>query len=181
MTYYKTKLIALLLSTLFLLSGCSGLRDTFGTPDSAPLSPGNQSTDTGTGEDVVYQCTLFIDCSSVFSQNGSLDPALSALLPEDGVILSRENIPFRKGESVGELLRRVCDEENIALERAGGYVEGIAHLYELDMGSGSGWIYFVNGSSPNISAASYILSPGDLVEWKYTCDFGADIGGNVPD
>ena len=57
------------------------------------------------------------------------------------------------------------------------YVEGIHNLYEFDCGSGSGWMYRVNGWYPNYGCSRYQLSQGDTVEWRYTCDLGADIGG----
>ena len=57
------------------------------------------------------------------------------------------------------------------------YVEGIGNLYEFDCGELSGWMYKVNGSFPNYGCSKYILSPGDKIEWVYTCDLGKDIGG----
>ncbi|MBI2024204.1 DUF4430 domain-containing protein [Candidatus Giovannonibacteria bacterium] len=29
------------------------------------------------------------------------------------------------------------------------------------------WIYYVNGKSATVGASQYVLSPGDLVEWKF--------------
>ena len=57
------------------------------------------------------------------------------------------------------------------------YVEGIGNLYEFDCGEGSGWMYRVNGNYPNFGCSRYILQDGDTVEFRYTCDLGADIGG----
>ena len=50
------------------------------------------------------------------------------------------------------------------------YVKGIGHIYEKQAGDMSGWIYKVNGLSPNMGASSYKLSEGDTITWAYTCD-----------
>ena len=57
------------------------------------------------------------------------------------------------------------------------YIEGINHLYEFDCGSGSGWMYKVNGWFPNYGCSSYHLEDGDSIVWIYTCQLGDDIGG----
>ncbi|QHT59813.1 DUF4430 domain-containing protein [Paenibacillus lycopersici] len=56
------------------------------------------------------------------------------------------------------------------------YVQGIDGLSEFDRGSGSGWMYSVNGVFPNYSADSYTLKPNDVVAWRYTLDLGKDLG-----
>lgn len=57
------------------------------------------------------------------------------------------------------------------------YVEGIDNLYEFDSGSGSGWMYAVNGWFPNYGSSVYTLNDKDVIQWRYTCDYGNDIGG----
>ncbi len=57
------------------------------------------------------------------------------------------------------------------------YVEGIHNLYEFDTGELSGWMYNVNGWYPNYGASRYQLKDGDVVNWRYTCDLGRDVGG----
>ena len=56
------------------------------------------------------------------------------------------------------------------------YIEGIGNLYERDVGDLSGWMYSVNGWFPNYGCGRYALKDGDVVEWVYTCDLGADVG-----
>ena len=58
------------------------------------------------------------------------------------------------------------------------YIEGIANLYEFDCGELSGWMYKVNGWFPNYGCSRYQLKDGDRVECVYSCDLGADVGGN---
>ncbi|MEW8973803.1 MAG: S-layer homology domain-containing protein [Tissierellaceae bacterium] len=52
---------------------------------------------------------------------------------------------------------------------------------EFDHGSGSGWMYNVNGKYPNISAGAYRLKAGDDVNWRYTTDLGEDLGHYIGD
>ena len=35
----------------------------------------------------------------------------------------------------------------------------------------------VNGWYPNYGSSRYQLKDGDVVEWRYTCDLGNDVGG----
>lgn len=55
------------------------------------------------------------------------------------------------------------------------YVSSIGGLAEFKCGSGSGWLYFVNGSSPGYGCGSYILNGGENITWIYTCDLGNDL------
>lgn len=55
------------------------------------------------------------------------------------------------------------------------YVSSIGGLAEFACGPGSGWLYFVNGSSPGYGSGSYILNGGENITWIYTCDMGNDL------
>ena len=46
------------------------------------------------------------------------------------------------------------------------------------MGNESGWMYKVNGWSPNYGCSRYQVEDGDVICWVYTCDLGADVGDN---
>jgi hypothetical protein len=37
-------------------------------------------------------------------------------------------------------------------------------------------MYSVNGRYPNYGSSRYQLSPGDVIEWNFTCDLGRDLG-----
>ncbi len=58
------------------------------------------------------------------------------------------------------------------------YIEGINNLYEFDVGELSGWMYKVNNWFPNYVASRYVVKEGDNIEWVYTCNLGADVGGS---
>ncbi len=129
-------------------------------------------------------CTISISCATVNKNLSKCDPAKRNIVPSDGWILKPRQVTFSKGESVFDVLKRVCKEQGIPLEFTNSpsygaiYIEGIANLYEFDVGELSGWMYSVNGWFPNYGCSSYELSDGDVIRWQYSCDLGEDIGGS---
>ena len=137
-----------------------------------------------------YTCTISISCSTILANWDAWDEwdeetaaAKKPLVPSDGVILPSTTVTFSEGESVYDVLQRVCRENGIHMEASwtpmynSAYVEGINNLYEFDVSQGSGWMYRVNGWFPNYGCSRYALQNGDVVEWLYTCDLGNDVGG----
>lgn len=128
-------------------------------------------------------CTVEIRCDAALAAPERLSEIKRAFLPADGVILSARAVTLEAGDTVFDVLRRVCGAENIALEFSftalygSYYVEGIGNLYEFDCGEQSGWVYAVNGVLAAQASSSKPLSDGDAVVWRYTCeDLGADVG-----
>ena len=130
-----------------------------------------------------YHCTISIDCSTILDNMDKCDKDKRELVPEDGWILEPTEVVFFEGESVFQVLKRVCKQNKIHMEFENtpiynsAYIEGIHNLYEFDVGEGSGWMYSVNGWYPNYGCSRYALQDGDVVEWRYTCDLGFDVGG----
>lgn len=120
-------------------------------------------------------CTIAIYCDSILNNMNKLRAGKEAFVPTDGCILDTMTMEFSQGETVLDVLNRVCDREKIQLEYSYSpvynsyYIEGINHLYEFDCGSSSGWTYQVNGVYPNYGCSAYILSDGDTILWSYTC------------
>ena len=127
-------------------------------------------------------CTISISCSTILSNMDKCEESKKEWVPDNGVILSATTVTFTEGESVYDVLQRVCRDNGIQMESSrspeynSAYVEGIANIYEKNVGSTSGWMYKVNGWFPNYGCSSYTLSQGDVVCWEYTCDLGADVG-----
>ena len=125
------------------------------------------------------------DCAAILENLDRLNAEKADLIPADGVLLAPTAVEFTEGESVFDVLKRVCRENKIHMEFSetpvyqSAYIEGIGNLYEFDCGEGSGWMYRVNGEFPNYGCSRYTLADGDTVEWVYTCDFGADVGGGL--
>jgi hypothetical protein len=111
-----------------------------------------------------------------------LDPDKLELVPSNGVILAPTTVTFYEGESVFDVLQRVCKDNHIHIEFSwtpiynSAYTEGIHNLYEFDCGALSGWMYRVDGWYPNYGCSRYQLADGEVVEWRYTCDLGEDVG-----
>ena len=149
------------------------------TPAPTPI-PTPEPTPTPTAE---KHCTISISCASILDHMDWLDPAKTALIPENGWILGSTELTFTEGESVFDVLLRVCTEKKIHMEfeetpmYQSAYIEGIYNLYEFDCGELSGWMYSVNGWFPNYGCSRYTLSDGDVIRWVYTCELGDDVGG----
>ena len=128
-------------------------------------------------------CTISISCSTILNNMDKCDPAISGIIPSGGTILSATTVEFTDGETVYDVLQRVCQSKGIQLEASwsptynSAYIEGIANIYEFDVGSGSGWMYKVNGQFPNYGCSSYSLKGGESICWVYTCNLGSDVGG----
>ena len=144
-----------------------------------PVEPENQEVNTSK----TYTCTFSIECSTILNNLNMLDPDKLEMVPSGGVILSATTVTFYEGESVYDVLQRLCRDKGIHMESSwtpiynSAYVEGIHNLYEFDCGNLSGWMYRVNGWYPNYGCSRYQLKQGDVVEWRYTCDLGSDVGG----
>ncbi len=146
-----------------------------------PKEPQNETVDRKT----VLHCTFSISCKTILNNMDKCDKSKKAIVPKNGVILKATRVSFYKGESVFDILRRVCKENGIHMEFSNtpmyhsAYIEGIANLYEFDVGSGSGWMYKVNDWFPNYGCSRYQIKDNDLIQWVYTCDLGEDVGGGV--
>ena len=144
----------------------------------SPVEPEDQNVNLKN----TYTCTFSIECSTILNNLENLDPDKLELIPSDGVILPPTTVTFYEGESVFDVLQRVCKEYNIHLEFSwtpvynSAYIEGIHNLYDFDCGALSGWMYRVDGWYPNYGCSRYQLADGEVVEWRYTCDLGQDVG-----
>lgn len=142
-----------------------------------PVEPENQEK----GKAITV--TFSIECSTILNNLSQLDPDKLEMVPSGGTILAKTSVSCYEGESVFDVLQQVCRDNGIHMESEftpiynSAYIEGIHNLYEFDCGSLSGWMYRVNGWYPNYGCSRYVLEDGDIVEWRYTCDLGNDVGG----
>ena len=142
----------------------------------AQLTPGNPDG---------LNCTIAIYCDTILDNWDNLDPAKGSYVPEDGVILAPITVEFTEGETVFDVLSRVCEIYDIQIEYSwtplydSYYIEGINHLYEFDCGFQSGWMYKVNEWFPNYGCSAYSLTGGESIVWSYTCNgYGEDVGAS---
>ena len=115
--------------------------------------------------DVIGTVTLSIRCDTV---------------PEEKrVILDTTEFSIAKGDTVFTILTEAARKHGIHLEYSGtetmAYIKGMDHLYEMQHGDLSGWIYHVNGKSHSLGCSEYVLQDGDVIVWHYSCELGKDI------
>lgn len=142
----------------------------------AQLTPGNPDG---------LSCTIAIYCDTILDNWDNLDPAKGSYVPDDGVILAPVTVEFTEGETVFDVLSRVCEVYDIQIEYSwtplydSYYIEGINHLYEFDCGVQSGWMYKVNEWFPNYGCSAYSLTGGESIVWSYSCNgYGEDVGAS---
>ena len=97
--------------------------------------------------------------------------------PKGKTYLAKKSYTVDKGTSVFALLKKTGLEIEVSTGAYDSYVKAIEGLAEFDEGPKSGWMYRVNGWYPNYGCSRYQLKDGDVVEWRFTCDLGSDIGG----
>ena len=72
-----------------------------------------------------------------------------------------------KGATVYDALCALGLSVNAHGSSYGTYVAAIGGLAEKEHGGTSGWMYSVNGVTPNTACSNYVLSNGDNVVWYY--------------
>jgi hypothetical protein len=99
-----------------------------------------------------------------------------------GYVVSETSVELKNGDTAWSVLKRILETRGINYsaiwnEDYGSiYVQSISGDGEFDHGSGSGWMYNVNGTYPNVGASESTLQDGDSVQWRYTTNLGADLG-----
>lgn len=154
-------------------------------PTQPETEPPTEPTEPSTEPALTYDgyCTITIRCDTILDNWEELEPEKVEFVPENGEILPVVRVGFSEGETVFEVLDRVCEQYAIQIEYSwtpmydSYYIEGINQLYEFDCGFESGWMYKVNEWFPNYGCSSYKLKDGDVIVWCYTCKgLGADVG-----
>lgn len=136
-------------------------------------------------EEELISVTISIRCDTISNDMSKLtDKSVAAYIPANGVILDTITYKCTTDNTVFDVLNTVCRNNGIHLDFSyeslyeAYYIKGINYLYHFDAGDTSGWMFKVNGWFPNYGCSSYYLSDGDIIEWVYTCDLGADVGDN---
>lgn len=108
-----------------------------------------------------------------------------------GTIIPQTKVPFKSSESIAQVTIRLLDHLGIGYTYTGSltgnfYLASIKSfevdntpydsMGEFDAGTGSGWMITLNGWFIDKSTAAFTVSNGDVIQWKYTCQYGKDIG-----
>ena len=127
---------------------------------------GSSSSNTDKSPETI-KCTISIDCKTLYAK----DQDLAEKVSNKGVILSSKTITLDKGASVYDALKA----SGVSFRDGGGYITSINGLSEMDGGKSSGWMFKVNDTVVMKSCTRCILSDGDRVQWRYSCNSGGDI------
>ena len=132
--------------------------------------------------DGALHCTVTIECATVLAHMDDLSPGKTELIPADGVLLPETAVAFSEGDTVFDVLQRVCRERKIPMEFSftpiynSAYIEGIYNLYEFDVGDGSGWMYKVNGVIVDQYMNAQTVSNRDNIVVFFTKDYTEETG-----
>lgn len=145
--------------------------DKTATPDVKEQAP----TEKPDKESEYIKCSISIDCDILLSNMDKLDTNARKYVPKDGKLIDKVEIKVKKGASAYDVLVAACKEKKIAYDAEysaiynSAYVKGIGYLYEKMAGDMSGWLYLVDGVTPNVGASAYKIKEGEHIEWTYTC------------
>lgn len=117
--------------------------------------------------------TISISCKNAIGKTDNKK------IPENGIILDDTEFSISEGDTVFDVLVSATKKNKIQIDYDSSnetvYVKGINGLYEFDCGELSGWMYKVNGETPNVGCSGYKLKDGDIIEWVYTANIGKDL------
>ena len=111
--------------------------------------------------------------ASADSQGGSQQPGyvtVTVSVTSSAVgnpVSSGGTFTFNKGATAYDALCALGLSVNAHGSSYGTYVAAIGGLAEKEHGGTSGWMYSVNGVTPNTACSNYVLSNGDTVVWYY--------------
>ena len=147
-------------------SGSQNSESTGGSSASDGSSSGGGST-TGGGS------TSNGGGASADSQGGSQQPGyvtVTVSVTSGAVgnpVSSGGTFTFNKGATAYDALCALGLSVNAHGSSYGTYVAAIGGLAEKEHGGTSGWMYSVNGVTPNTACSNYVLKNGDNVVWYY--------------
>lgn len=111
--------------------------------------------------------------ASTSNQGGSQQPGrvtVTVLVTSSAVgnpVSSGGTFTFNEGATPYDALSALGLSVNAHGSSYGTYVAAIGGLAEKEHGGTSGWMYSVNGVTPNTACSNYVLSNGDNVVWYY--------------
>ncbi|MGB4609689.1 MAG: DUF4430 domain-containing protein [Saccharofermentanales bacterium] len=111
---------------------------------------------------------ISVECINAYQAGNEIAQAISS----DGWILGGTIYEMPKNSTVYDLLMATGLVVGSTSTNLGIYVYSIQSLAEFAVDGNGGWIYTVNGTMPLVGVDSYILQPGDIVQFSYTVNLG---------
>lgn len=143
------------------------------TSRKTPVQATPVSTPTvGTEQPAKTVVSFEIQCKAILDKKSLWRDGLEEIIPESGIFYEGQ-CAFSQGETVYDILKRICREQDIALDSSytpiygSYYIRGIGNLYEFDCGSESGWKYAVNGETPGEGSSQYTVRNHDRIVFFY--------------
>lgn len=185
------QIILIILCTLTILAGCvntapqepsaqaaqaqvseavrTSAATTTQTPTQAPTqAPTPEPTPEPTPQAATV--TISIDCRN--ATEGGVPGA-----PGGGWILGKKTVELETGDTVWDVLNRICRDRGIAINKSGSgasiFVKAIGGVASVS--AQSGWMFSVNGVYVMAGAGKVTVSAGDSIRWKYTMNGGDDL------
>lgn len=136
---------------------------------STPSSSGDKassSNNASTNKQTVNGSSQGAIASSTASSAVTVSVSVSSSAA-DGRVSGSAHPTFKKGATAYDALCATGLSVSTKSSQYGLYVSAIGGLAEFEYGGKSGWMYSVNGSTPNVSCGKYVLKDGDTVSWYY--------------
>lgn len=136
---------------------------------STPSSSGDKassSNNASTNKQTVNGSSQGATASSTASSAVTVSVSVSSSAA-DGRVSGSAHPTFKKGATAYDALCATGLSVSTKSSQYGLYVSAIGGLAEFEYGGKSGWMYSVNGSTPNVSCGKYVLKDGDTVSWYY--------------
>lgn len=86
-------------------------------------------------------------------------------------------------DTVWDVIQRLAQANGLTIQASFSskynsyYIEGVNGLGEYDNGPGSGWMYILNGSHPEVGVSARYVKDGDTIVLHYTDDYNYEEGG----
>ena len=136
-------------------------------------STGGSSSSSGGGSATGGGSASNSGSASAGNQGGSRQPGyvtVTVSVTSSAVgnpVSSGGTFTFNEGATVYDALCALGLSVDAHGSSYGTYVAAIGGLAEKEHGGTSGWMYSVNGVTPNTACSNYVLSNGDRVVWYY--------------
>lgn len=141
------------------------------------------TTNNATEQTINEQSNVNDSASSNVNNNDNVKPetpevemvsASISIVGLNNELIASGSVSVEKGQSVYEGLQKFANTNgfSITVNSPGkyAYITSIAGLYEKQHGANSGWLYQVNGVTPNLGSGHVKINQNDQIIWYYTHD-----------